>query len=148
MYINFEGKDTDYTFENIVYSWYISTAYGDYRLSMTFYGAYDEEENENIESSMSCTIEFNEVTESRAHFIQVLKDKIENDLDEELTYFNETLYNSAPELRAGLYIDDYSSFDSSLEIAKTFLKHIYSTLGDTIEQTNCELNNEILDCIA
>lgn len=148
MYINFEGKDNDALFENIVYSWYISTAYGDYRLSMTFYGAYDEEGKEDIYSAMSCTIEFNEVTESRAHFIQVLKDKIENDLDEELTYFNETLYNSAPELRAGLYIDDYSSFDSSLEIAKTFLKHIYSTLGDTIEQTNYQLNNGILDCIA
>ncbi len=60
--------------------------------------------------------------------MQLLKEKIENKLSIDLEEDNELIYNTFPEWRDSIFYIDYDSFDKSIEILKTFIEALASTL--------------------
>ena len=126
MNITFEDKDRLY--DDLTFSWYITSELNEYRLTMTFCGAIDEDGNEDLYSSMNCEIALNEVAENKPYIMQTIKEKIENKLSIELAEDNELIYNTFPDIRNSIYYMDEDSFDSSMDVLKAFIEAVASTL--------------------
>ena len=126
MNITFEDKNKLY--DDLTFSWYITSELNEYRLTMTFCGAIDEDGNEDLYSSMNCEIELNEVAENKPYIMQTIKEKIENKLSIELEDYSETIYNTFPDTRNSIYYIDEDSYDSSMDVLKAFIEAAASTL--------------------
>lgn len=126
MDIKFESKDI--TFDDLTFSWYVSSQLNDYRIILTFCGAIDNIGNEDIYNATNCCISLYEVSTNKPYIMQLLKEKIENKLTIELEEDNELIYNTFPEWRDSIFYIDYDSFDKSIEILKTFIEALASTL--------------------
>lgn len=135
MNIDFENKaETDYN--DIAYSWYIRSNYGDYRLTMNFIGALNDDGNIDFDLSSFCSISLYEV-ENNYHpeMLQAIKIRIEDELSIELKAYEETVYNTHPVLKSCIYIDDFVGYDNSVNIATTFLKQASVILQGTPQDT-------------
>ena len=140
MDIKFESKDR--IFDDLTFSWYVSSQLNDYRITLTFCGAIDESGNENIYSSINCCISIYEVSANKPYIMQLLKEKIENKLSIELEEDNDLIYDTFPDWRDSIFYIDYDSFDYSMEILKTFVESLASTL-----EIDADIDN-IVDYVA
>ena len=134
MNVFFEGTcESDYN--DACSSWYISSSYGDYRLSMNFIGALNDDGFIDLDLTSFCTISLNEVQNNKPELLQAIKVRIEDELSIEMDTYNESVYNTNPELKSSIYIDDFNGFDNSIQIATALLnahsliKKILRTLG-------------------
>lgn len=127
-FINVYFEEKNYNFDDINYFWYISSPLNDYRLQMSFLGAIDEKGEENLYSSCFCEISIHEVEYHKQHIMDTVKDRIENDYSIELKTYDETICICAPDVRSSIYYRDESSFDSSIQYAKDFLKHLCAVI--------------------
>lgn len=134
MTIDFENK-TASDYNDIEYSWYIRSNYGDYRLTMNFIGALNDDGSINFDITSFCCISLNEVQNNRPEMLQAIKARIEEELSIELESYEESVYNTHPELKSCIYIDDFDNFDNSVKIATTLLKQADVVLQDTSNYT-------------
>ncbi len=122
--IRVEFEERTDIFDDVVLNWYIESPLNDYRLTMQFCGAIDEDGNEDLNSSCFCEISINEVENHKSYIIDTVKERIENDINIELE--ESSMY--APDVRSPIYYRDESSFDSSIQYAKEFLKHLCAVI--------------------
>ena len=134
MTIDFENK-TASDYNDIEYSWYIRSNYGDYRLTMNFIGALNDDGSIDFDIASFCCISLNEVQNNRPEMLQAIKARIEEELSIELESYKESVYNTHPELKSCIYIDDFVGYDNSVNIATTFLKQASVILQDTPQDT-------------
>ena len=99
-FINVYFEEKNYNFDDINYSWYISSPLNDYRLQMSFLGAIDEEGEEDLYSSCFCEISIHEVEYHKQHIMDTVKERIENDYSIELETYDETICICAPTFAA------------------------------------------------
>lgn len=115
-----QREDTYTQFDNVVISDYITLANDEFRLSQTFIGGMDEDGNENLESSMGCVIELNEITARNRDIIPSLLAKLTDDgIDAEVS--DVAILNTFPDVRQTLTIEDYSSYCDTQQIVTSIL---------------------------
>lgn len=145
MTIEFENKTAN-DYNDIEYSWYIRSNYGDYRLTMNFIGALNDDGNIDFDLSSFCCISLNEVQNNRPEMLQAIKARIEEELSIELESYKESVYNTHPKLKSCIYIDDFVGYDNSVYIATTFMKQASIILQDASQDTtyNIEIDTILL----
>lgn len=141
--VEFEEK-TD-IFDDVVLNWYIESPLNDYRLTMQFCGAIDEDGNEDLNSSCFCEISINEVENHKSYIIDTIKERIENDINIELEESSMSILLYAPDVRSSLYYRDESSLDSSVTVAKAFLKHLSAAVDSEIEDIDLTIDSYIYE---
>lgn len=141
--VEFEEK-TD-IFDDVVLNWYIESPLNDYRLTMQFCGAIDEDGNEDLNSSCFCEISINEVENHKSYIIDTIKERIENDINIELEKSSMSILLYAPDVRSSLYYRDESSLDSSVNVAKSFLKHLSAVVDSEIDDIDLTIDSYIYE---
>ncbi len=126
--INIYFEEKNYIFDDINFNWYISSALNDYRLQVSFIGAIDEDGNENLNNSCFCEVSLYEVEQHKPYIMKTVKERIENACSIELNGYEETIYMCASDVRSSIYYRDENSFDSSIQYAKEFLKHLCAVI--------------------
>lgn len=133
MNIRFEDK-VDNGYNDITYEWYIESLFSDYRLTLTFVGGVNEEEEIVLDQSAFCTIAIYEISAHKPHFMEVLKEKIENAIGDTVETYDETICNTFPEIRSSLYIDDSTSLNSTIDKAQKFIEQLAGLLEESPNQ--------------
>ena len=143
--INVYFEEKNYNFDDINYSWYISSPLNDYRLQMSFLGAIDEEGEEDLYSSCFCEISIHEVEHHKQYIMDTVKERIENDYSIDLNTYDETICICAPDVRSSIYYRNESSLDSSVNVAKTFLKHLSAVVDSEIKDIDLTIDSYIYE---
>lgn len=143
--IKVEFEERTDIFDDVVLNWYIESPLNDYRLTMQFCGAIDEDGNEDLTSSYFCEISINEVENHKSYIIDTVKERIENDINIELEESSMSILLYAPDVRSSLYYRDENSLDSSVNVAKAFLKHLSAVVDSEIKDIDLTIDSYIYE---
>ena len=123
MKVTFEGKANN-SFDDIDYSWLIESEIQTYRIVISFIGAIDENQEENLYNAMCAELTIYEIDHHDIELItdiyNLLKDRVEIEINAD------TMCNTIPEVRTYLRVINESSFDDTIS---DYNKLLYATIG-------------------
>lgn len=112
-----EGIEID-SFGDRIETFYINGKYNDYRVTLTTFGAIDEDGHESVGSGAEIGID--EVTDHRADILTYIQEALpDNDWEYETGVIN---VNPTPERRDSLYTRTYDSPDTADAITEDILE--------------------------
>ena len=118
--MNIIREDKEINFDDVIISDHISLHDDDFRLCQTYIGGIHEGDTEDIETCMGCVIELHEITAHNRVIIPALLAKLTDDgIDAEI--YSETIYNTFPDVRQTLAIEDYSDYGNTQKIVETII---------------------------
>ncbi len=134
--INFESKTE--IMDDVILNWHINSPLNEYRLTMQFSGAIDENGNIDIYNSSFCEISINEIESHKPYILETIKELIENTLNITLSTYDESILLYSPDIRSSIYYRDEDSLESSISIANEFVKQLCKVTS--IESEEIELS--------
>lgn len=115
-------------FDDLITIEYITTNKNDYRLTVTYIGAYDEDDEPNPESATGAIIELFEVTGRNPETITAILEAMREDF-ETAGLNDELIYINRPETRLSCYFEDYTSADHTREAVERIKKQLEALEG-------------------
>lgn len=110
MQINFEGISRN--FNDVVFDWYVKGV-NNYRLSISFIGAIDEDENEDLHNAIYADIDIIETGHHDPDILKEIQEQLKDDI--EFQTYSDAVMISAPEIRDILTARNEASYEDTIE---------------------------------
>ena len=124
MNIKFEEKAE--SFDNVTFSWYITSSVNEYRVIIDFVGAINEDGEEDIVGSMCAEISVNEIKHHDHDTLEAIRQKISLIMG----YDQNTFMVNAPDIRESLYLTNESSYSDTMDYFNLIMTGLASVLID------------------
>jgi hypothetical protein len=125
MNITFESKE--YPFDDVAFSWYVTSPVNEYRVTISFCGAMQEDGEEMLESSMCADIWIDEIRENNPDILDKVTEKLKK-ADIEYERNVETIMVCAPDIRESITCRNESDYGSTISDLNTMISALTQTL--------------------
>lgn len=111
-------------FDDVIYNEYLETGLGAFNLARDYIGGLQEDGTEYLEGAIGCIITLSEVSASEEHKAINHLYEVFNEQGYDTEISDEVIYNTFPDIRKSLTIENYSSEMDTVDIMGTIKNYL------------------------